>query len=415
MTQQTRLLMVKMKGIFTYISIIVSTTLFVLFMIEITSLLLVEIYSHMRHSGLLPVYQGMIKELPKTKEWMEGYIAELDDSAHTSWQSYVYFRRKSFKGKYINIDSNGFRKTYDSLDPKYKSIKVFIFGGSTAWGTFARDDYTIPSFISKMCANEGFNTSILNFGEGGYVNSQEVIALMLEIRRGNVPDIVIFYDGYNDSFSAIQNEKAGVPQNETNRVREFESIYDSHNVYRQAIRSIFTNTIYIIETLERLRVDHIKKVDQIPTKDDILTKAALANDAAQVYTSNIQVVQALGKYYRFDVLYYWQPALASKNKLSAYEADHFNFFNIRKTQSHTWNMKEFYQTATNRVNDLMSLSTDIKYYDISNIFRDHDETIFIDDVHITEEGNKIVAQKMYTDIKPIVAAKNVKLSVVPLK
>ena len=58
-------------------------------------------------------------------------------------------------------------------------------------------------------------------GESGYVNTQSLLALELELRGGNVPDEVIFYDGVNDVFSTFQNNEAGLPQNEQNRATEF--------------------------------------------------------------------------------------------------------------------------------------------------------------------------------------------------
>ena len=47
--------------------------------------------------------------------------------------------------------------------------------------------------------------------------------LELELQRGNVPDVVIFYDGVNDVFSTFQNGASGLPQNEASRVEEFGS------------------------------------------------------------------------------------------------------------------------------------------------------------------------------------------------
>lgn len=88
-------------------------------------------------------------------------------------------------------------------------------------GTNARDTFTIPSLLARAVEGRGINVEIINFGETGYVSTQEVITLLLQLRQGNVPDIVIFYDGVNDTYSAYRNEIAGIPQNEFNRVKEF--------------------------------------------------------------------------------------------------------------------------------------------------------------------------------------------------
>src|SRR3954451_8179244 len=103
-----------------------------------------------------------------------------------------------------------------------------MFGGSTLCGIGARDHYTIPSFLSKMLT-QAFpeRIRVTNYGTTGFVNTQEMILLIRELQRGCRPQIVIFYDGYNDTFSAFQNRIAGIPLNEDNRVAEFNILQSS--------------------------------------------------------------------------------------------------------------------------------------------------------------------------------------------
>ena len=48
-----------------------------------------------------------------------------------------------------------------------------------------------------------------------------IITLLLILQKGERPDVVIFYDGVNDTYSAFQQLRAGLPQNEFNREIEF--------------------------------------------------------------------------------------------------------------------------------------------------------------------------------------------------
>ena len=96
-----------------------------------------------------------------------------------------------------------------------------MFGGSTMWGVGARDEGTIPSLLARDLTDRGINGRVKNFGEIGYVSSQQVIALMRELENGVRPEIVIFYDGINDTTSAVLERAAGIPVNEVNRRVEF--------------------------------------------------------------------------------------------------------------------------------------------------------------------------------------------------
>ena len=157
-------------------------------------------------------------------EWVAEYFREYLGSYRTHWEPYVYWRRVPFEGRYVNIDERGIRRTANAPHPGEgigESTRIFMFGGSTLWGTGARDDYTIPSYVSRELEAQGFRVEVTNFGEAGYVSTQEVIALLRQLQEGNIPDLVVCYDGANDVYSTYQQGRGGRPQNEFQREREF--------------------------------------------------------------------------------------------------------------------------------------------------------------------------------------------------
>lgn len=160
-------------------------------------------------------------------EWIPDYFEEFVKvrGPVAVWHPYVYWRSAPYRGRYINVSQNGLRATWNppprdgADDPP--PVRVFTFGGSTMWGSGARDDHTIASYLSKLLYEKGYRAEVTNYGQIGYVSTQEAIALLRRIQRGDVPDIVLFYDGINDVFSSHQNGAAGVSRNEANRRAEF--------------------------------------------------------------------------------------------------------------------------------------------------------------------------------------------------
>src|SRR5215813_4407022 len=158
--------------------------------------------------------------------WASKYyqeIEEIEKGRTLRWQSYVYWRRTPRRGEYINIGPDGLRKTISvsMSEGDGPPMKVFMFGGSTMWGLGAGDDSTIPSIFAEEAKNKGVNCEVVNFGQYAYVSTQEVIELMLQLQKGNIPDIVIFYDGVNDTFSGFQLSVPGLPHDEIRREKEF--------------------------------------------------------------------------------------------------------------------------------------------------------------------------------------------------
>ena len=169
-------------------------------------------------------YRRALADTSSDPTWVDKYYKEFSRSFVAQWRSYVYWRRKPYHGNHINIDTNGIRLTTLTKPIQQESrtpVKIFMFGGSTIWGTGARDAFTIPSILLQELHNKGVATEVINFGETGYVSTQEVIALLLQLQKGQLPDLVIFYDGINDLFSAYQQRVAGLTENEYNRVNEF--------------------------------------------------------------------------------------------------------------------------------------------------------------------------------------------------
>jgi len=141
------------------------------------------------------------------------------------WKSYVYFRQKPFQGTTITIGTDGLRKTWEPPSPlppdQRPRLKLAMLGGSSLWGFGARDDQTIPSQLARILDQRGYRVEVKNLSEIGYVSTQELIALMRELQGGYRPDIVVFYDGVNDTTSALLEGEAGLTTNEVNRRREF--------------------------------------------------------------------------------------------------------------------------------------------------------------------------------------------------
>jgi lysophospholipase L1-like esterase len=333
-------------------------------------------------------------------DWAKEYFKELSSMPGYKWHSYFYWRRAPFKGKYTNIDEEGLRQTWNSLDhqgaAETKRLRIFMFGGSTLWGTGARDDETIPSFVAKMLTQEyGFNVKVINFGVGGHITTQEIIALLRELQRGNIPDFVVFYDGANDAFSTFQNRgMAGIPQNEFNREREFNLLQPGRlrRLYKETLLVTYTNssTYQVVNSLARrmtgrelLRVEWNPSVYPPPYQ--------VAHEVVRVYNWNITFVKNLGQIYGFKTLFYWQPVVFTKDKLTSYEQEVANKAN---------GMGQYYEAAATAAKTQLS-GIDV-FHDISDVFRGDPKPYFIDTVHITGAGNELVARWILKDIIPIV-------------
>lgn len=352
----------------------------------------------------------------KRNAWWTDYFSQTQKS-RVIWIPYSYWISAPLKEKYINIDSNGLRHTWHNGMLNGASTKnvfrIFMFGGSTMFGFGATDDYTIPSVLVKDLAQRGISgVEITNFGQPGYVSTQEIILLFAQLRRRNMPDLVIFYDGYNDTYSAFQNGQAGVTENESNRAREF-NLTNTHLPEARRQLYWFTAKTFIghLPIVEMMAIGLRKIMPGVPLKDlaaepgGIWTwehlgspPEGLARSTAQTYLDNMHCVAELGRRTGFSSLFYWQPTLYSKAGYSADEAKIVAADTLAKKASPFFQQvnHELYAAASTAPYkaDRLEFLTDVLPATKSCYFGDF--------MHVVGDCNEIIARKMANDVTPII-------------
>ncbi len=321
-------------------------------------------------------------------EWVYDYYDEFSACNSSVWEPYVYWKRKPFKGEYINVSDEGLRKaqvkssSFASNQPKNK---LFFFGGSTMWGSGVRDEFTIPVIVGNSLSAYGYNIEATNFGESGYVSSQELIRLINELRNGNVPDFAIFYNGANDVFSSLQSGIAGITQNEYNREKEFNSIQEKKRsllVFFQSLSSLATVKFFQMKFGSDILV--FEERTEMELKD-------LAENTVLTYKENIRMINALAKQYKFEVFYYWQPTIFYKTNLSDYEQTETD-----KVQE----IRKFYPLVNNfLINERIQFEK-THFSNLTGLFNNVKKPLFIDWCHVGEEGNEKISKRIIKDLLP---------------
>jgi lysophospholipase L1-like esterase len=339
--------------------------------------------------------------------WAPAYFKAMN-SVRMRWYPYVYWKTAPMRSPYLNIDAHSNRVTWKPPRPPgaggHRVLRVFAFGGSTTWGAGARDDYTIPSLLAKQFAGQaGYDIEVSNFGQMGWVTSQEVIYLYELLRRGAQPDLVIFYDGVNDTFLGYQDGIAGLTQSEFLRAQEFGILASStgrKKLYGTAIRTFLMNTglADLIKLMmgqdegnvERKDITPLSTIAYLAPPSDFEGMNAIEQDVVDIYLFNRRFVEVLGQHFKFRSLFYWQPVIYSKNPLTPLER---NFVGSRSRQ-------QFFSGTYRRI---AAAAPGAGVYDISGILNSERGDYFIDPWHITEAGNQIVARRMAADAQPLLA------------
>lgn len=292
--------------------------------------------------------------------------------ARVRWLPYSYWTVEPIAGDYVNVNADGLRRTVQYA-PDETAPRIYFFGGSSMWGEGARDAHTIPSQLAKLLADSGLPVAAQNYAQTGYVSAQDLILFQSQLARGNIPRLALFYQGFNDVFSAWLQGLVGIPLRESQRVSDVEA----GRLLRSGLPVL------------QLPAADLRQYDWSLVAETGSTAEAIAES----WLANRRLIRAAANEFGVSVLFVWQPALFAKTALTPTEANI-----LAQLDQELPGFIELYRDVTAILRDkaLAEGWTDLTF--LTDVFRDHSGEIFFDRVHINEVGNMIVAQTLLEDL-----------------
>ncbi len=308
----------------------------------------------------------------QAQAWTADYWRELS-RYRMRYRPYVGWRGASLESTTINIDEQGLRRTPEAgCTPQ--AYTVFMFGGSTLWGDGAPDWGTIPAYLQQSLQAVGEDpVCVVNFGEVGFVSTQNLIRLITQLQVGHVPDLVIFYDGANEVYAAYQSGQAGSHINLQSITEKFER------------REHPLLTFLKGKALFKLAQGLVAKQKPTTYQTMGLPSGDLAETVVQIYLKNYEMVAVLAQHYGFDYVFFWQPALVSGQKPLTVEEQA-----IKDAMEPA--LVLLFETTYQRLEH--AVAAHLRLHDLSHVLDEQTVQIWFDPVHITPEGNALVAQAM---------------------
>jgi lysophospholipase L1-like esterase len=375
------------------ISFSISFIVVFLIAIEVLSAIYLKI-SYVRQGGLENARGAAALSVYKSYSWAPTYWREEVAAFNVLYAPYVLWKRAPYRGETVTIDEEGLRLTAHSQCTA-QNYTIWLLGGSTMWGAGAPDWLTIPSILAEKYEKSGKPVCVRNYGTNAWVNTQEVIELMLELKRAqHKPDLVIFYDGFNDTYSLYQSGTLDVPINNDlirNKLEAGDPVQTGWNHPRSStLRSMSqfflkSNTAQVLGRLGA-RLQHALNRSQSARSRQLNTDQVRAQlDLA--YLKNMELVDVLSRQYGFKFAFFWQPVLLVGNKhLSAEEVTE-----LHDTLSGFVGM----QAVFKEMYTLAQKADRPGFFDIADVLDGRQDTIYIDYAHLVPEGNRLVAERMY--------------------
>ncbi len=291
------------------------------------------------------------------------------------WLPYSYWTVEPFDGAYINVDQSGRRHT-PSYTEDPAAPRIYFFGGSTMWGLGARDAYAIPAQVAQLLAERDFPAQVQSYAQTGYVSWQDLLLFQAQLALDNAPNLAVFYQGFNDVYAAYLQGGAGLTLRENLRVNDVEL----GRLLRSGQPVLLPFDADISEYDWRL----------------VTSGSAAPRAIAERWLANRRLIRAAAEEHGVRVLFVWQPALFAK--AARMDGEQQIFDDIERQEP---GFIDLYRTVVGIVREGLASDSTADTVFLTDLFGDVSEGLFFDRVHITEIGNRTVAESL---IGPIVNA-----------
>ncbi len=330
--------------------------------------------------GIEDEASNYFSKCPKEKIIAEGVVGSLIKYANKDW---------ACGG--ITVKDNK-RVTIGQQYPFEKTVHVF--GGSTVFGTGASDKYTIPSLLQSKLNDLDNSFRVINHGFASLVAIQQL--QKLSKTNVNEGDIVIFYDGGNDVVQReIYNKPKGtiVGYNKENKVGFFLS-----NIRHFLGQN--SKFYYYLAKLKLYTQGNAKSQKKSICEANEFNKVEFEKKWLSYYQTLIEaknMIEAKNASFYHFLQPFLDYSLLEESDLNYLKAigvkPNYDLCFVRLLSSSYQNLSFSYSDFSSQINGT-SLADALKNssLDINPGY------FFIDYIHITAKGNKIVAEAIFSKI-----------------
>jgi len=290
----------------------------------------------------------------------------------------------------ININSYGFRGPEIIKEKPEDVYRIFVVGGSTALGTGATsDNTTIPGFLQKKFNEAKLNgrVEVINAGIPGTYSLRENYYIKNNLLEFD-PDLFIIYDGANDARYRKMNLE--ITSEETTIEHEIATLIPFYRTPFLIYHHFFEPDIPEGDVAPDRCLQAGRKCP--PINDEIVSSIIF------MWKTRLLEICELGKKVDFQTQIALQPMVGRGDKNLT--PDELRF--VPHTE-HGYGVITILEGMARSLGELEQ--TCEKTTDLRDVFNNVSEPVFFDDLHMSDFGNEIIAQKLFESSLPLVQEK----------
>lgn len=290
----------------------------------------------------------------------------------------------------ITLTELGYRDEVSMPKPD-SEYRIIVLGGSAVFQGSPRE-VSIVGSLEKALQTQG-NVRVYNWGIYSTVSGQELATILFRAVDFQ-PDMIVVYDGSNDLTEPyFFDPRPGYPfdymaTEGSRRIIEGDfGLFDIAAVLLRPTQLGYTLFQFEIE-------EQITRRSQLEA--EIGSKEAWREAIVSQYTANLSKMCMVSQAFEVEFVAFLQPMIFFKETLSGNEP---NLLGPDDYQNHT---RQTYEMARAEFQNLSQQNPACIFRDVSRILSADTQPLFVDPVHLNDEGYTIIGRRLADILMPII-------------
>lgn len=335
----------------------------------------------LRRNKSSKVQAGRWHQLAAKWDKKDSHTKALHDPARgLNYYDYFIYSAAPYTSETLNYtDFYSARLCPDSVKQENAKTIIWTFGGSTMQNNETSDKLTIANQIAFNLNQKGKEVFIRNFGTGSFQSSKEFIKfqeILKNVDSVDRPDVVVFYDGYNDSVHGIMFGAGKTQGDLSQKIKMLvENRWDLMLRY-SAAQYLKSKSMFF----ERFLYRHVlpKEIFKGMVWDYSNENTLKSVD---IYTANVKMIEGVCAAFEILPVFVLQPMVVTKKGATEFEKKHVVNDDMRKA------ILFFYREINTRFKQKDN------FLNLSSIFDNNGEDNFYDLGHTSPySGQQIGAE-----------------------
>jgi lysophospholipase L1-like esterase len=330
----------------------------------------------------------------------------------------------SYIGKGVQLTEDGFRRDRSvSLDKLPNTIRIFLFGGSVAYGGDTLypeiDDHwrinnqqTIDYYLEQRLSSSfpGTHWEVVNAAVKGSFLNQD-LAIFLSVAQRYKPDYIILLDGVNDMFMMIRSSGSYDGYRDAGFGTEFKELTEPGSLSLTTMSSTWlaSNSAFYRFIREQLKLRHQmrtrkelartadSRADSARPSPDELSQYQAAVSRFENFAHTVRQMHRLAELDRVHVLFALQPSLAvTRKEKTSVEKQLLDYW-LKTDGMFVYGFERLYPVLARKL-AADAQAEGYSFIDLTGVFDRMSAQAFTDYCHLTPAADQAVADAIFDSL-----------------